>query len=282
MEKEFLIMSAPMEDNSDNALRTLHYRHGADLTFTEMIRVKALAQNNKSTWSRLAVYDDTPTEVQLLVSNEKDLEVFLKKFKPFPGFKGFNINLGCPSRDVVNAGLGSAMIKRTTKIEKLIDLVRKYNHPVSIKSRLGGNNFEKQNKVYLKLIENTTPDYFIIHLRHAWQKYSEASDWNVIPEILKFANERGKKVVINGDVHKKEQIDYLKKLGAHGAMIARASVYDPSIFSQLKGGKKLLIEELRKEYLDLAAKYNTPPRFKEQVLMRMGRDVRQIDANLLI
>jgi tRNA-dihydrouridine synthase B len=248
-----------------------------------MIRVKALANNNKSTWSRLAVYDDTPTEVQLLVSNENDLEIFLRKFKPFLGFKGFNINLGCPSIDVVKAGLGSAMIKRSTKVQKLIDLVRKYNYPVSIKCRLGMNNFEKKNKAYMKLINNTTPDYFIIHLRHAWQKYSEPADWSVVPELISAANKLGKKVVINGDIHKKEQIDYLKKLGAHGAMLARAAVYDPSIFGQIAGKRgKVPIESLRREYLDLTTKYNTPPRFKEQVLERMGRDVRKLDSNLLI
>ena len=41
-------MLAPLEDFSDNALRTLCYRHGADLTFTEMIRVEALAKKKSA------------------------------------------------------------------------------------------------------------------------------------------------------------------------------------------------------------------------------------------
>jgi tRNA-dihydrouridine synthase len=41
-------MLAPMEGVTDNAFRTLYYKNGADLTFTEMARVDNLANLKKS------------------------------------------------------------------------------------------------------------------------------------------------------------------------------------------------------------------------------------------
>ena len=279
---EFLLMAAPLEDNTDSALRALFHRHGADLTFTEMTRVNALARGNKSTWDRLEAPDGSPYEIQLLPSSEEELEKFLGEFKPLPCFKGFNFNFGCPSPKVIKDGMGSAMMKRIAKIQRLIDIVRKYNHPISIKFRLGLNQFEKESKAYLKLIEGTTPDYFIVHLRHAGQKYSKPADWSLVPEIIEFAKEREKKVVINGDIYKKEQVDYLKELGAYGAMIGRAAVYDPSVFNKLKGLEGTPIDNLRQEYIELTAKYGNHPRFPKNVLKRMGRDSSSIDSNLLV
>ena len=282
MTSDFILMAAPLEDNSDNAFRSICYKYGADLTFTEMIRLKALVRGNKSTWSRLAVHDDTPTVVQLLVSNEKELDTFLSKFEPFPGFKGFNINLGCPAPDVIKAGLGSAMMKRNAKVQRLIDVFRKHNFPISLKARLGLNNYEKKNKAYLNLIRNTAPDYFIIHLRHAAQRYDEPADWSLVPEILQIAKENGKKIAINGDIVNKDRVDHLKRLGAYGAMLGRAAVYDPSIFDYLKGGEKTNVEQIRREYAELAKQYKSTERFTENVLKRMGRDSKKIDEKLLI
>jgi len=282
MNKDFLFMAAPLEDNSDGAFRTLCHKHGADVTFTEMIRLKALVRGNKSTWSRLAVHDDTPTVIQLLVSNEKELSEFLSKFEPFRGFLGFNMNLGCPAPEVIRAGLGSAMMKRTAKVQRLIDIFRKYNFPISIKTRLGLNAYEKKSKAYLNLIKNTSPDCHIIHLRHAAQTYETPADWSVLSEIMACAKEHGKKIVINGDINNKEQIALLKKEGAYGAMIGRAAVYNPSIFNFLKGHELVGAEKIRAEYSELAKKYNSTPRFTENVLKRMGRDTKSLDKKLLI
>jgi len=137
--KKFLYMAPPLELNSDNAFRSLCYRHGADITFTEMVRVDALSRNNKASWSRLEMHDSTPTIVQLLVNNETSLKKVLDKYEPPVSFRGFNLNMGCPSGNVIRDGLGCAAIKRIAKTQRYIDVVRSYDYPVSIKMRLGLN-----------------------------------------------------------------------------------------------------------------------------------------------
>ena len=115
---KFQYMLAPMEDFTDNAFRTLCYRHGADITFTELLRIEALAKGVANTWDRIEKKDNTPVIVQLLGSSEEDLAKFLEMFKPFDGFIGFNLNLGCPDPQVVSLGYGCTMIKNFSKVKR--------------------------------------------------------------------------------------------------------------------------------------------------------------------
>ncbi|MBI2106196.1 tRNA-dihydrouridine synthase family protein [Candidatus Woesearchaeota archaeon] len=274
---KFIYFLAPLEDNSDNALRTLCFNHGADYTSTEMTRLQGLVTKNKETWSKLNFHDNTPAIIQLLAGNEKSLDIFLKDFKPEKGFSGFNLNLGCPSPDVIKLGLGCAFVKRVAKTQKLIDIFRKYNYPISIKLRLGMNLKEKQKKVYLNLIKNTTPDFFIVHARHGGQKYIEPADFSIYEECVK----TGKIIVANGDITNKSQVDHLKSIGVKGVMIGRAGVFNPNIFNMLKGKKYSSVESIKKEYIILADKFKSKDRYRNNVLKRIGKD-KDIDAQRLI
>lgn len=80
----FRLMLAPMEGYTDAALRTLCFRHGADLTFTEMVHVGGLLRGNKLSLSRVTARDATPVQVQLLAVKEDELKAYVEGFKPFP------------------------------------------------------------------------------------------------------------------------------------------------------------------------------------------------------
>jgi len=201
----FIYILAPMENLTDPAFRAFCYRKGADLTMTEMIRIEALAQGNENAWAKIKSYDDTPTLIQLLGNNEIKLEKFLKQFKPEHGFKGFNLNIGCPNPDIIKLGQGAAMIKRINKVKTMVSVFRKYNYPISIKMRLGLNEFEKEKKVYLTLIKEIDADFFIVHARHGKQTYKDNADFLVYEKCVK----TGKKIIANGDIKTKEQIDFL-------------------------------------------------------------------------
>lgn len=262
-----MLLAPPLEDNSDPAFRKLCYMHGADLTFTEMTRLKGLLKRNKATYQKIRMPDDTPTVIQLLVSNEKDVEEFLKIFSPGPGFFGFNLNMGCPSPDITGIGLGCAFMKRIAKTQRIIDVFRKYNYPISLKIRLGLNEFEKNKKVYLNIIQNTTPDYFIVHARHGKQTYDDPADFSIYDEIVA----TGKKIIANGDIHTVAQIELLRKKGLAGVMIGRNAVYNPGIFEVCKGKAQVPIEDLKKEYLLYATQFQSAPKYIKNVTSRMGR-----------
>ena len=228
--KDFELMLAPMENHTGPEFREVCYRKGADSTFTEMARISALSRNNKSTVEKIQIVRSVPTYIQLIGSNEKELEKFLDNFTPQKGFVGFNLNLGCPSPDMIQSGLGCALIKRISKVTKLVKVIQDHQYPVSIKLRLGMNAFEKKKKVYLTLIKEVNADFFIVHARHGKETYHDPADFTVYQECVN----TGKVIIANGDIKTKDQIDYLKSIGVRGAMIGRVAIKNHDVFNELK------------------------------------------------
>ncbi|MCK5107603.1 MAG: tRNA-dihydrouridine synthase family protein [Nanoarchaeota archaeon] len=228
--KDFELMLAPMENHTGPEFRELCYKNGADSTFTEMARITALAKNNKPTLEKIKIPNPIPTYIQLVGSNETALKKFLQKFEPSKGFLGFNLNLGCPSDDIIKNGLGCALIKRVNKVKKLVQIIRNHNYPVSIKLRLGMNQFEKEKKVYLNLIKEVNADFFIVHAKHGRENSDDPADFTIYQECVN----TNKIIIANGGIKTKEQIEYLKSIGVKGAMIGRAALKNPYIFNDLR------------------------------------------------
>lgn len=226
----FNLMLAPMEGRTNPEFRDLCYKNGADSSFTEMARISALARGNKSTLEKIKIPKPIPTYIQLIGSNEKDLIKFLQNFKPPNGFLGFNLNLGCSSPNMLQVGLGCALIKRISKIKKLVKIIDDQGYSTSIKLRLGMNKFEKQKKSYLNLIRVVNADFFIVHARHGKETLKDPADFSVYGECVK----TNKIIIANGDIKTKEQIQYLRSIGIKGAMIGRAALQDPHIFNILQ------------------------------------------------
>ena len=262
---KFQYMLAPLEDITGNAFRTVCFNHGADITFTELARVDALARKNKSTWERVVQKDETPTVIQLLGSKDESFKKFFKLFEPKKGFLGFNLNMGCSSPRVVQMGQGCALMKRVAKSQKIVQLIKDQGYPVSIKMRLGLNKFEKQKKIYINLINNTDADFFIVHARHGAQTLDDPADMSVYSDCV----ETGKEIIANGDIKTSKQVEKLKSIGLKGVMIGRAAVMNPSVFAKLKGNDCVEIEAIKKEFIELSEKYNEPLRYRENVLKWM-------------
>ena len=240
-------MLAPMEKITDSSFRYICYKYGAALTFTEQIRFETLVKKTKSALERIKLYDDTPTMIQIMGKDEGKLDVFLRDFAPERGFRGFNLNLGCPSQTYVRQGIGSAMIKRPTKIKRMVDMIKNHSYNVNIKLRLGVNKTEKREKVYLKLIEKVDADFFVVHARHRSEDYEKKADWNVFPECVN----TGKAIVANGDIQTKTDVNKMKEIGCIGVMIGRAAMHNPLIFGQLKNMKLPTLESVRREHVEL-------------------------------
>ncbi|MBU0615840.1 MAG: tRNA-dihydrouridine synthase family protein [Nanoarchaeota archaeon] len=260
--EEFSYMLAPIEDMTDSCFRTMCHKYGADLTFTELMRFQSLAKNNKPSWDRIKLDDDTPTVIQLIGSREQFLKKFLKMFNPEKGFKGFNLNLGCPAPNFVNQGVGCAMIKRITKTKKLADIIKDHSFEVSIKMRLGLNQYEKEKKVYLNLIDAVDAAFFIIHARSGNQTYKDKADWSVFPECAK----TGKNIIANGDIKTKEDVELMRSYGCKGVMIGRPAIADPLIFAKLKGMEVPSTEEWKIEYQKLVDERNPSYKYEKNVL----------------
>jgi len=255
-------MLAPLEDYTGPALRKICFDNGADLTFTEMTRVEGLVRNNKATLLRINICDNTPVQIQLLPSNESQLEKYISHFEPFDGFMGFNLNLCCPSKNITKYGRGGAMVKRIEKTNKLVGIVQKFNFPVSIKLSLGLNEFEKENKVYLQNIKETSADFYVVQAKTSIQKSIEDFDYSVLLDCV----ESGKEIIANGGIDTIKKVDQMKKIGCKGVMVGRSAILNPAIFNKLKGNKTKSTQVIKEEYLALCQKYAEPEKYYSNFL----------------
>jgi len=229
---DFQLMLAPMEGATGSAFRALCRKNGADLTFTEIARVGNLSRGKKGELGKAALTDATPTQIQLAGSKLPEYEKFLASFKPTEGFRGFNLNLGCSAPDFLRQGIGAAMIKRVARVNEIVSLISKHGYDCSIKMRLGADNYEKQKGAYLNLIKGVDASFFVVHARTAKQTLENKADFSVYEKCVA----TGKKIVANGDIKAKEQVDALRQQGLYGAMIGRAAMGNPQIFRELRDG----------------------------------------------
>jgi len=271
-------MLAPLEGYSDGALRTLCFRHGADLTFTEMAHVESFLRGNKQALEKIAVRDSTPVQIQVLTGREDHLEAFLGGFEAFPGFEGFNLNLSCPSPDVIRRGKGAAMIKRTAKTRRLVSIIHDHGYKASLKIRLGTNAYEKSQKVYLNSL-GVDADFFVVHAKTAAQESDEGDDYSVYPECVEAA--QGTPVIANGGIDSAEKVGLLRGMGIGGVMIGRAALANPAIFDALRNELGLNeparrvpgVEELKEEYVSLHALLGGTGSYGDAFLRVVGKRV---------
>ena len=222
----FQLMLAPMERIATAPFRTLCYRNGADLTFSENARVANLARKKRGEMEMICIEDGTPTQIQLSGARLADYEKFLSQFKPQEGFRGFNLNLGCPAPSYIRQGIGAAMVKRVSRTDEIVRLIQKAGHECSIKMRLGENRYEKDKEAYLNLIKNVDALFFAVHARTAEQTMKDPVDFGIYASC----KDTGKNIVANGDIRTLGQLIEFKKMGLYGAMIGRAARVDPGIF----------------------------------------------------
>jgi len=199
-----------------------------------MAHVESFLRGNRVSLEKIRQRDSTPVQIQILSGNDGKLDRFLSRFRPFDGFRGFNLNLSCPSKDVIRQGKGAAMVKRGAKTARLVSLIRDHGHPVSVKIRLGLNQIEKEKKLYLNNLGKVDPDFFVVHAKHAAQGSGEREDNSVYPECVEAA--RGIPVIANGGIETPEMVQALLEMGVGGVMMGRPALGNPAIFDYLKNG----------------------------------------------
>jgi tRNA-dihydrouridine synthase B len=282
LKNEFIL--APLESVSDAAFRHICFELGASLTFTEMIRARGIVRNNKSTLDLIDTFDPhIPTGIQLLVTGENELLESLQKIEKLsqtshPHFRNLcaiDLNFGCPSPDVIQVGAGPALLKRAKKLEKIFHVLSEFKKSTSLnigavgaKIRLGLNGKEKDDKVYLPIVEvaNRYLDFLTVHARHARQGSESPAEWSAIAEAKRVATIP---LIANGDIFSLADFQKAKsETNCDGALIARGAIRNPLVFKELSSGSSTdstltlgSIEHMEQTYFSLAKQFGTKEKY---------------------
>ncbi|XP_051057352.1 tRNA-dihydrouridine(20) synthase [NAD(P)+]-like isoform X2 [Phodopus roborovskii] len=160
---------------------------------------------------------------------------------------GIDVNMGCPKEYSTKGGMGAALLSDPDKIEKILSTLVKGTHkPVTCKIRILPSLEDTLNLV--KRIERTGISAIAVHGRNQEERPQHPVSCDVIRAI---AETLSIPVIANGGSHDHIQQhldieDFRQATAASSVMVARAAMWNPSIF--LKDGLRPL-EEVMQKYI---------------------------------
>lgn len=247
--KPFFIL-APMEAVTDVVFR--HVVAAAarpDVFFTEFTNASSYCSPKgiASTRGRLAFTDDEqPMVVQIWGKRPEQFEIMAKGMADL-GFKGIDINMGCPDKSVVHGGSGSGLIRTPELAGELIKAAKTSSLPVSVKTRLGDFVVEEWHEWLTFLLQQDIAN-LTIHLRTRKEMTKVDAHFELIPEIKKLRDEIAPHTLltINGDIRDRQHGEELvRQYKVDGIMIGRGVFHNPFAFELEK------IEHTQNELLKL-------------------------------
>ena len=156
--------------------------------------------------------------------------------------------MGCPHKDVMKIGAGAELIKNPKLAREIIKAAKKGagNIPVSIKTRVGFYKASEMKNWISELLREK-PAAICVHGRTAKHKFGGTSDWKIIREAVKMAENSDTVIIGNGDIgSRQEGIIKAQESGVDGIMIGRAILGNPWMFS---GNKEEISKEERLKML---------------------------------
>ncbi|HDH6143238.1 TPA: tRNA-dihydrouridine synthase [Staphylococcus aureus] len=247
--RPFFIL-APMEDVTDIVFRhVVSEAARPDVFFTEFTNTESFChpEGIHSVRGRLTFSEDEQPMVAHIWGDNpeqfRETSIQLAKM----GFKGIDLNMGCPVANVAKKGKGSGLILRPDVAAEIIQATKAGGLPVSVKTRLGYYEIDEW-KDWLKHVFEQDIANLSIHLRTRKEMSKVDAHWELIEAIKNLRDEIAPNTLltINGDIpDRKTGLELAEKYGIDGVMIGRGIFHNPFAF------EKEPREHTSKELLDL-------------------------------
>lgn len=229
------LLLAPMEDVSDPPFRHLCKKYGADMLYTEFISADGLIRDAEKSVKKLDIFpDERPVGIQIFGGEEEPMmrsAQIVEAQRP----EVLDINYGCPVKNVVCRNAGAGILRDIDKMVSLTAaIVKSTKLPVTVKTRLGWDESSIRIVEVAERLQDVGIQAISIHCRTKHQMYTGSARWEWIARVKE--NPRLHIPVFgNGDVNSPEKaVEMVKKYGADGVMIGRASIGHPFIFREIK------------------------------------------------
>ena len=253
---------APMEDVTDVVFRHVVAEAAApDVYFTEFTNSDSYChpEGKASVRGRLTFTEDEQPIVAHIWGDDPEHFREMSIGMAEAGFKGLDINMGCPVPNVVGDGKGCGLIGRPEVAAELIQAAKAGGLPVSVKTRLGLTNIEEWHDWLRHILEQDIVN-LSIHLRTKKEMSKADAHWELIPEIKKLRDEVAPDTLltINGDIPDREKgLELANQYGVDGVMIGRGIFNNPYAFEhEPKEHSSEELLNLLRIHLDLFDKYS--------------------------
>ncbi|MDQ0257148.1 tRNA-dihydrouridine synthase [Evansella vedderi] len=259
--RPFFIL-APMEEVTDVVFRhVVSEAARPDVFFTEFANSESYCHpdGNKSVRGRLTFTEDEQPIVAHIwgdkPENFRQMSIGMAEL----GFKGVDINMGCPVPNVARHGKGSGLILRPDVAAELIQAAKAGGLPVSVKTRLGFTEIDEWREWLTHILKQDIVN-LSIHLRTREEMSKVAAHWELIPEIKKLRDQVAPETLltINGDILDRQTgLKLARQYDVDGVMIGRGIFHNPFAFEKepKEHSSKELLDLLRL-HMDLHDKYS--------------------------
>ncbi|MBS4209539.1 tRNA-dihydrouridine synthase [Bacillus sp. FJAT-50079] len=259
--RPFFIL-APMEDVTDVVFRhVVSEAARPDVFFTEFANTVSYChpEGKESVRGRLTFTEDEQPIVAHIWGDQPEYFRQMSIGMAELGFRGVDINMGCPVPNVATKGKGSGLILRPEVAADIIQASKAGGLPVSVKTRLGYTDIEEWHDWITHILKQDIAN-LSIHLRTRKEMSKVDAHWELIPEIKKLRDQIAPDTLltINGDIPDRQTgLELVQKYGVDGIMIGRGIFKNPFAFEKQPrehSGKELL--DLLRLQLDLHDKYS--------------------------
>ncbi|WP_313894547.1 tRNA-dihydrouridine synthase [Psychrobacillus sp.] len=252
-----------MEDVTDVVFRHVVSEAGKpDVFFTEFTNTESYChpKGRDSVRGRLMFTEDEQPIVAHIWGNKpaffEQMSIDMKEL----GFRGIDLNMGCPVQNVAANGKGAGLIHHPELAAEIIQAAKAGGLPVSVKTRLGYTNIDEWRDWLGHVLKQDIAN-LSIHLRTRKEMSKVDAHWELIPEIKKLRDEIAPNTLltINGDIPDRATgLKLVEQYGVDGVMIGRGIFTNPFAFEKepkehdVKDFLNLLLLQL-----DLHDKYST-------------------------
>ena len=246
----------PMAGVTDWAFRTVCAQMGAGITVTEMVSSRALVYKDKKSAALLRKNEGSLCGAQIFGNDPAIMAQAAQLALEISGCDFIDINMGCPMPKIANSGDGCGLM-RTPELagEITAAVAAAVKVPVTVKCRLGWDKSSINVLDFTKRMEDNGAAMVTVHGRTRGMLYSGVADWDMITKVKR---QLSIPVLANGDIVSGESaVKCLKRTGADGVMIGRATFGDPWIFAEVKAaleGKPIPERPVLAERIDVAVR----------------------------
>jgi tRNA-dihydrouridine synthase B len=244
------VVLAPLAGVSDHPFRRACAKHGADLTYVEMISATAMVYESRRTFDMLKRHESEGiVGVQITGKSAEEVGQAVQMLDRMP-FDTIDINMGCPVNKVVKSGCGSGILRDPRRVYATTKAARQAtDKPLSVKIRLGWDRNTITWPEVLDAAEQGGAEWITIHGRLRSDDYGVPVNLEAIRELKL----RAKIPVLgNGNVFSRDDALYMReRTGVDGLMVSRGALGNPWVFNDIKRGERSVsIDEWEQLVLD--------------------------------